>query len=126
MSRSDTSRDALALSHPNTSMKTAEFLLDLWLPAIRATVRRSTHRGYSAIVSNHVVPSVGELHLQDVSAQELNALYARLLSSGRLFNSGPLSPASVIRVHAVLRRAFRDAIRWGYLDDNPASKADPP
>jgi len=126
MTRSEATRQAPEVKHVKMNLKTAEFLLDLWLPAIRATIRPSTYQGYAAIVSNHVVPSVGDLALEDISAQHLNALYARLLSSGRLFNKTPLSPASVIRVHAVLRRAFRDAVRWGYMGDNPASNADPP
>ncbi len=126
MTRSEATRHAPEVKHTESDLKAADFLLNLWLPAIRATIRSSTYKGYAAIVSNHVVPSLGHLALRDISARHLNALYARLLSSGRLFNKTPLSSASVIRVHAVLRRAFRDAARWGYLDDNPASKADPP
>ncbi len=126
MSRPRATGQVPEVEHAKMDLKTAEFLLNLWLPAIRATIRPSTHQGYAAIVANHIVPSLGDLALEDVSSQHLNALYARLLSSGRLVNKTPLSPASVIRVHAVLRRAFRDAVRWGYLVDNPASKAAPP
>ncbi|HEY6836616.1 MAG TPA: site-specific integrase, partial [Gaiellaceae bacterium] len=37
-----------------------------------------------------------------------------------------LSPASLRLTHAVVSRAFRDAVRWGQIVRNPAAAADPP
>ena len=37
----------------------------------------------------------------------------------------PLSPTTVRHIHAVLRRALGDAVRWGKLQRNPADAADP-
>lgn len=56
----------------------------------------------------------------------INALYGRLLEKGRVHGEGGLSVSSVRRVHAVLHRALRDAVRWGYLSSSPAAGADPP
>jgi hypothetical protein len=55
----------------------------------------------------------------------LNALYADIRDHGRTRGIGPLAPATV-RAHTILHKAFADAIRWGYLDHNPADAADPP
>jgi integrase len=35
-------------------------------------------------------------------------------------------PSTVLRAHVILHNAFADAVRWGYLDHNPADAADPP
>lgn len=45
--------------------------------------------------------------------------------SARLEQAG-LSVSTRRLVHAVLHRAFRDAVRWGKLTRNPADMADPP
>jgi hypothetical protein len=39
--------------------------------------------------------------------------------------SGGLSPNTVHHVHAVLHRALRDAVKWGYLQINAVQAADP-
>ena len=66
------------------------------------------------------------MQLQNLNAAQINAHYARLLSEGRVHGSGGLSPNTVHHVHAVLHRALRDAVKWGYLQTNAAACADPP
>jgi integrase len=39
---------------------------------------------------------------------------------------GPLSPSSVRQVHAIIRRACAQAVKWGWLSVNPAVNASPP
>jgi integrase len=65
------------------------------------------------------IPRIGHLRLQALSGGHLNGLYRELEEAG-------LSPASLRQTHAVLSRAFRDAVRWGRLVRNPAAAADPP
>jgi hypothetical protein len=72
------------------------------------------------------VPALGSLQLSRVSAQAINAFYAKLLASGRLQGKGSLSPATVRRAHATLHRALKDAVRWQRLAVNPVDAADPP
>jgi integrase len=107
-------------------VRLARFLRHEWLPAIATSVRPSTLAGYRLHVECHIVPRLGRLELTAIDARKLNALYASLLASGRVHGNGGLSPASVRRVHATVHRALRDAVRWGYLNDNPADLCDPP
>jgi integrase len=72
------------------------------------------------------VPFIGSVKLQKVTGATLNGLYARLAETGRKNGKRGLSPATVHHVHSCLHRAFRDAVRWGYLQRNPADAADPP
>lgn len=114
------------MAHNKARLTVGTFLLDLWLPAIRPTVKPSTFSGYEAIVRNHILPKLGFVTLRQIKAEQLNVFYGYLLTSGHAINGGGLAAPSVIRVHAVLRRALRDAVRWDYLKENPATRADPP
>jgi integrase len=114
------------ISHHKTGLTLGAFLQELWLPGIKPTVRYSTHRGYHGIVRNHIDPALGRLSLKSVSPQRLNGFYAELLAHGHCLRGTGLSPTTVIRVHATIHRALRDAVRWGYISTNPADKADPP
>jgi len=109
-----------------STLSLREYLLKEWLPAIRATVRPATFASYTMLAEQHIVPTLGTTKLQRLTPAAINALYGRLLESGRVKGEGGLSVSSVRRVHAVLHRALRDAVRWGYLQASPAAGADPP
>src|SRR6266545_4254079 len=38
----------------------------------------------------------------------------------------PLAPSSVRQVHAIMRQALNQAVKWGWLPSNPATLASPP
>jgi len=109
-----------------STLNLREYLLKEWLPAIKATVRPTTYASYKMLAEQHIVPSLGSTKLQRLTPAAINSLHGRLLESGRIKGKGGLSVASVRRVHAVLHRALRDAVRWGYLQASPADGADPP
>ena len=73
-----------------------------------------------------MVPALGTVPLQSLSATQLNSLYARLLANGRTNGAGPLSHRSVRYTHTVLRKALKDACRWGLVARNVADLANPP
>jgi integrase len=100
--------------------------LDEWLAQTRSTIRPSTYSTYKSLVEKTIKPKLGSLPLQSVTAARLNAFYADLLKSGRRDGRGGLSPATVRYVHAVIRKAFSDAVRWNQLTRNVADAADPP
>jgi predicted RNA-binding Zn-ribbon protein involved in translation (DUF1610 family) len=66
-----------------------EFLLKEWLPAIKGTVRPTTHASYTMHCKDHIVPALGVLQLSRISAQAINTLYAKLLLDGRVNGHGP-------------------------------------
>ena len=111
---------------PTTRITLKAFLLAEWLPAVKGTLRPTTYASYAMLAQEHVIPRLGGLQLQRLNAAAINALYAYLLEEGRVRGEGGLSTSSVRRVHAVLHRACRDAVRWGRLTTNPVEAADPP
>ena len=110
----------------NTETTLPDFLTETWLPAIRRSIRDSTYAGYASHVHRHIVPALGSLPLASVKPSDINDFYARLLREGGARSKEPLSGTTVRRVHATLHRAFRDAVKWGLVDSNPVSRADPP
>jgi integrase len=103
-----------------TRQTVGEFLTDEWLPSAELTVRPTTLASYRLQVRRYIAPRIGHVPLQQLTGAGINRLYADLR------RDVGLSPASVRKVHTVLRRAFRDAVRWRRLPVNVAEAADPP
>jgi integrase len=122
--------DALAAPRAGTfvepSKRTLErFLVDEWLPALRH-LRPSTLSNYRTHIRTCVLPTLGPIPLQQLSPAHLNAFYEGLLSRGRLRDGHGMAPKTVQNVHAILHRALKDAMRWGYVARNVADAVDPP
>ena len=101
------------------------YLTERWLPAKRSQLRPSTFDSYERNVRNHVLPALGALPLQRITPEDLDALYAELLQSGKRGGNG-LSPKTVRYVHSIIRKALSDAMRKGSVIRNVADLADPP
>jgi integrase len=100
-------------------LTTAQFL-DRWLEDVaRPTVRPRTFVSYSQTVALHLKPAVGRTPLSRLRPQHVQALLNAKLASG-------LSPRSVGIIHAVLRGALNQALRWGVVPRNVATLAQPP
>jgi integrase len=93
---------------------------------VRSKLRPSTYATYETLVKRHLKPRLGSLSLRSLTAAHLNAMYMELLASGRRDGQGGLSPASVRYVHAVIRKALANAVRWNLVTRNVADAADPP
>jgi integrase len=99
------------------------FLEDEWLPSVCASLREGTFESYRRNVFVHVVPRLGEVPLQRLTAARLNGFYADLLAGK---HRRPLAPRTVRYVHTIIRRALQAAVRWGLVVRNVADQADPP
>ncbi len=106
-----------------------DYLVKRWLPSQRSQLKETTFHSYETNLQLHVLPTLGGIALAKLAPEDLDALYAQLLESGRRNKTtgGPgLSPSSVRYIHRILRKALGDAVRKGTLVRNPASLADPP
>ncbi len=102
------------------------FLTEQWLPTTRAAVRPTTWTTYRIYAEAQVVPALGHVPLQALTAAHLNRPYADLAEHGRRDGRGGLKPKSVRHVHVLLHKALGDAVRWGLVARNVADAADPP
>jgi integrase len=103
---------------PTRTPKVEEWMHTFMNEVAGTAVRPATLSRYEQELRLHVLPEIGHLRLDKVQPHHLSALYRRLL--------GTLSASSVRRVHALVRRSFNVAVRWGYLASNPAQLVDPP
>jgi integrase len=101
------------------------FLVGEWLPAVR-NLRPSTLSNYRTHIRTWVLPALGPIPLQQLAPAQLNAFYQALLTDGRLRDGQGMAPKTVQNIHAILHRALKDALRWGYVARNVADAVDPP
>jgi integrase len=61
-------------------------------------------------------PAIGDIPVGDLTPFHIDGLYRGQIDAGR-------SPATVRRHHAVLSAALSQAVRWRWIDENPAALA---
>lgn len=102
------------------SKQTLSAYLDRWLEdACKSRVRTRTFEDYKALLVRHVRPRIGLRAIAKLSPLDIQGVYSAMLDLG-------LSPRTVRYVHAVLRSALKQAVRWRLLAANPADSVDLP
>jgi integrase len=100
--------------------------LDEWIEAHAVEIKPKTLADYRHLIERHVKPHIGGLRLQAVRPARITKLYRDLVTSGGRDGKG-LSARTVAYVHAVLRKAFGDAVRVDQLlPSNPVERAKRP
>ena len=104
-----------------------DYLQHRWLPAKRTRLKPTTAGVYERNIRLHINPNIGHILLQKLQPEDLDGLYAKLLSDGkRNGKDGGLSARSVRAVHTTIQSALSDATRKGTVVRNVADLADPP
>lgn len=102
------------------------FITRYWLPAKQLRLEPTSSDGYRRNVRLHILPHLGDIPLRKLQPEQIEQLYMDLLANGNTRTGEALSPKTVLEVHVILRAALGDAIRRGFLRDNPASAAHSP
>ena len=123
--------DALARrSHdfaPDPTKLTVNQYLDRWLTHVRSSLRARTVARYTALLGDHVRPSIGARPLKQLAPLEVQAIYDRLVVGGRRDGKpGGLTPQHILAVHRRLHRALQQAVTWRLIAHNVATDASPP
>lgn len=79
----------------------------------------TTLQGYSNIIKSHILPAIGSIRAEDLTARHLDSLY-------RTMNDKGLSKSRIRHAHAVMRRSLGQAVKWERLERNVAMLASPP
>jgi len=99
---------------------TLKQLTDRWIAQVENDLSPTTVRGYRGLLDNRIIPALGTKQVHRIRTDELDRFYLALV------NDEHLAPATVRQIHAVIRRAMRQAVRWGWISTNPAVNASPP
>ena len=96
-----------------------------WLPTIAEEVSVKTFERYAELLRLHVLPTLGDKTLRQVSTADIEALYRRLKQEGRRVREGAepkgLHRRTVLHIHRVLHQCLQDAKRLGYVEANAAA-----
>lgn len=94
--------------------------LDQWLnTAAKPRLRPKTYADYEALLRLHIRPALGTRPLGAITQFEIQRVYAQMLERG-------LSARTIEYTNAVLQSAFRQAVRWKMLADDPCVGVDLP
>lgn len=90
-----------------------------WLQTHKQSIRPRSYERYESIIRLHLVPTLGKVKLQKLTAQHLDRLYAQKLEEG-------LHPTTVTAIHNMLHTALDKAMRLGLLARNVCELVSPP
>jgi integrase len=94
--------------------------LDRWLAtAAKPRLRPKSYDDYARLLRIHIRPTLGGRPLGAINQFDIQTLYAQMLESG-------LSPRTIEYTNAVLQSAFRQAVRWKMLAEDPCAGVDLP
>jgi integrase len=100
--------------------------LDDWIDSHAMEIKPRTLLDYRSCIRLYVTPRIGHLPIQAVRPSTITKLYRDLLTSGGR-DGKPLAVPTVTHLHAVLRKAFRDAVVVDELiGSNPVERAKRP
>ena len=116
--------EALAQAHKgitaDAGTMTVGAFIERWLEdSVRGSVRQSTYQRDESLCRVHIAPGLGKKRLKTLSAADVQRFYRDKLNAH-------LSSATVHKLHVVLHKALKQAVRWGLVPRNVADDVDPP
>jgi integrase len=110
---------------PRSSKRgTVEVLLREWLEHATPSFSPRTVATTRMYLENPIIPAIGSIQVSKLTPADLDRFYRNLLTVGG--PRGPYAPATIRRVHGIIRRGLTQGVRWGWLNHNPAVDASPP
>jgi integrase len=94
-------------------------LLEEWYAQASPRWSKKYAAGVRSILDHRWLPQLGKVKLQKLTPFDLDRCYRR-------WEAERLEPATIGQYHAVIRRALRQGVRWGWITANVASQATPP
>ena len=105
--------------------------LDRWYQEYKkANLRPNTQMSYERRIYQHIIPALGRIPLDKLTARDIQQFYTNLKKSGRLtrtelYGAG-LSDQTVRGIHTTLRAALDKAAEEKLIFRNPADSCKPP
>ena len=107
-----------------TSASTGD-LIEAWFEHAAGGFSPKTVKETRGFIDRKLLPAVGHVPLSKLRSSDLDRLYRRLVAGGGA-KGAPLAPATVRRIHGILRRALSQGVRWGCIGINVAASTTPP
>ena len=101
---------ARGLSLPPCNL-TVKLLMEMWLSLRVTVVKDSTYQRYEALINCHILPHLGGVRVNRLSAQMMSDYIQKLQQKGRVDGRGGLSEKTVCDILCVLRSALKFAAK---------------
>lgn len=103
-----------------TAGTTCEKWFTYWVREIAAKkVRPNTLDGYARAVTNHIIPVIGKVKLEKVTAAHVRRVHDAVIEKGN-------NSTTALLVHRTMSVSFKAAVREGRIGRNPATLTDAP
>ena len=104
--------------HAPRERATLNELIEAWLQ-VAGPPGEATRVVYDGYIRKHITNGVGRVPVSRLRVEELDRWYAELRKRG-------LAPASIRKVHNIIRGALTQGVKWGWIGVNVAAAAKPP
>ena len=122
-----TIKETQSLDQTKVGKYTVGEWMEVWFEDYaKIKVRPSSHQTYRGYIDNHINPNIGDIPLEKITSLELQKLYKKLLTKGRVdrleAKGQPkgLSAKTVRNIHQILSSALKLAQEQRILHTNPA------
>jgi len=85
---------------------------------LSGTLSKGTQEWYCSMLTNHVLPHIGHMKLNQIKAPHIDKIVARLLKDGR-------KPRTIRSVFTSIRSCLDYAVRKDIIRDNPCARCEP-
>lgn len=109
--------------------KVGEYLRAWLEESAKPKVRPTTYATYRMYVERHLIPGLGKVYLDKLTPQQVQAFVnakVREVRTSRGSEERTLTPRTVQQMHAILRKALNQAMKWGLVERNVATLIDVP
>ena len=120
-------KETQALDQAKVGKYTVGEWMEVWFEDYaKIKVRPSSHQTYRGYIDNHIVPNIGDIPLEKLTSLDLQKLYKKLLTKGRVdrleAKGQPkgLSAKTVRNIHQIISSAMQLAREQKLITANPA------
>ena len=90
-------------------------VLTSWLESQRLSIKESTYARYHQIVYTHLIPDIGSVKIEKISAKLIENYLAQLIESGRIDGTGGLSSKTTSDILAIIK----ETVEYAEYNDYP-------
>lgn len=109
----DAQNDVISDIYTEPSRLTVGQWLDMWLEEYsKPVIKHSTYISRLDHINLHIKPLIGKTELQDLSAEDIQSFYNKLIAKG-------ISPNYVAVINVSLNSALKQAVKLKYIANNP-------
>lgn len=115
---------------PKPSISLGDWLDHWYQDHKKANLRPNTQMSYERRIYQHIIPALGNIHLDKLTTGDIQQFYTHLRQNGRLLRTElygeGLSDQTIRGIHTTLHAALDKAVEEKLIFRNPADSCKPP